>query len=216
ELQSSTFQIINVNGNGERGFAFWTLENGRVRELNSTNTSTYSTLRRNLGPVIWLGDSTLSPKVGRFHKWEEVEHDASTNTTNVKGYSIDIFKAIIKALPYNVDYEFIPFAKPNGESVVFPLDFVVYLNKGAHIVLEMMKLIFYFDKILMLWLEIQLTNYIDFTLPYTESGVTMVVPIKENDRKNAWVFLKPLTWELWITSGVFLVFIGFVVWALEH
>ena len=35
----------------------------------------------------------------------------------VTGYSIDIFKAVMKALPYNVDYEFIPFAKPNGESV---------------------------------------------------------------------------------------------------
>ncbi|KAK7843008.1 glutamate receptor 2.2 [Quercus suber] len=60
------------------------------------------------------------------------------------------------------------------------------------------------------------TNYIDFTLPYTESGVTMVVPIKDNERKNAWVFLKPLTWDLWITSGLFFVFIGFVVWVLEH
>ena len=60
------------------------------------------------------------------------------------------------------------------------------------------------------------TNYIDFTLPYTESGVTMVVPIKDNDRNNAWVFLKPLTWDLWITSGIFFVLIGFVVWVLEH
>ena len=44
----------------------------------------------------------------------------------------------------------------------------------------------------------------------------MVVPIKEDERKNAWVFLKPLTWNLWITTGIFFVFIGFVVWVLEH
>ena len=60
------------------------------------------------------------------------------------------------------------------------------------------------------------TNYIDFTLPYIEFGVTMVVPIKDNERKNAWVFLKPLTWDLWITIGIFFVFIGFVAWVLEH
>ena len=62
QLQSSTFQIINVNSNGERGVAFWTLKNGLVRELNSTNTSTYSTSRRNLGPVIWPSDSSFVPK----------------------------------------------------------------------------------------------------------------------------------------------------------
>jgi ionotropic glutamate receptor len=28
--------------------------------------------------------------------------------------------------------------------------------------------------------------------------------------------LKPLTWDLWMTSGCFFVFIGFVVWVLEH
>ena len=57
--------------------------------------------------------------------------------------------------------------------------------------------------------------YVDFTLPYTESGVSMIVPIRDS-KKNAWVFLKPLTWDLWVTSGCFFVFIGFVVWVLEH
>ena len=58
--------------------------------------------------------------------------------------------------------------------------------------------------------------YVDFTLPYTESGVAMVVPYKDNKTKNAWVFLKPLTWNLWLTTGCFFVFIEVVVWILEH
>ncbi|KAM3711227.1 hypothetical protein ACJW31_01G091900 [Castanea mollissima] len=222
QLQSSTFQIINVNGNGERGVAFWTPENGLVRELNSTNSSTNSTSRRNLGPVIWPGDSSSIPKgweiptngkklrVGvpvkdGFFEFVKVEHDASTNTPNVKGYSIDIFKAVMKALPYNVDYEFIPFAKPNGESAGTYNDMVYQVYLGNFDALAADTTII-----------ANRTNYIDFTLPYTESGVTMVVPIKDNERNNAWVFLKPLTWDLWITSGIFFVFIGFVVWVLEH
>jgi ionotropic glutamate receptor len=60
------------------------------------------------------------------------------------------------------------------------------------------------------------SNFVDFTLPYTESGVSMVVPVKDSRTKNTWVFLKPLTWDLWMTSGCFFVFIGFVVWVLEH
>jgi len=58
--------------------------------------------------------------------------------------------------------------------------------------------------------------YIDYTLPFTESGVSMIVPIADNNSKNAWVFMKPLTRDLWLTSFLFFVFIGFVVWVLEH
>lgn len=58
--------------------------------------------------------------------------------------------------------------------------------------------------------------YVDFSMPYTESGIVMVVPTVDNRSKNAWAFLKPLTWDLWLTISCFLVFIGFVVWVLEH
>lgn len=57
--------------------------------------------------------------------------------------------------------------------------------------------------------------YVDFTLPYTESGVTLVVLVKENKNK-AWIFLKPIRWEVWLTAGAAFVFTGMVVWALEH
>lgn len=60
------------------------------------------------------------------------------------------------------------------------------------------------------------SQYVEFSLPYTESGVSMVVPYQGNTNKNAWVFLKPLTWDLWLTTGCFFIFIGLVVWILEH
>lgn len=60
------------------------------------------------------------------------------------------------------------------------------------------------------------TSYVDFTLPYSESGVSMVVKIKDDNKKNMWIFLKPLSWELWLTTGGAFVVTGFVVWILEH
>lgn len=45
-----------------------------------------------------------------------VAHDPDTNTTRFTGYSIDVFEAVVQALPYALPYELIPFAKPNGES----------------------------------------------------------------------------------------------------
>ena len=58
--------------------------------------------------------------------------------------------------------------------------------------------------------------YADFTLPYSESSVSMVVLFRDNKNKKAWLFLKPLTLDLWLTSAFFFAFIGLVVWILEH
>ena len=60
------------------------------------------------------------------------------------------------------------------------------------------------------------SEHVDFTVPYTESGVAILVPIRANEGKNAWIFMKPLTTGLWLTIGTFFVYTGFVVWVLEH
>ncbi|ONI33251.1 hypothetical protein PRUPE_1G412700 [Prunus persica] len=223
QLQSSTFQVVNVNDNGERGIGYWTPQNGLVRNIISTrNTNRYSTSNASLGPIIWPGDTTLAPrgwqirpngtikvlvpvKVG-FEEFVTVRHDSSTNTTKVTGYCIEVFDAVIKALPYPVPYEFYPFAKPNGKIAGRYNDLVNQVSLGN-----------YDAAVGDITIRANRSLYVDFTLPFTESGISMVVPIKgKHDAKSTWVFLKPLTWDLWVTSGCFCIFIGFVVWFLEH
>ncbi|KAK3018304.1 hypothetical protein RJ639_002922, partial [Escallonia herrerae] len=58
--------------------------------------------------------------------------------------------------------------------------------------------------------------YVDFTLPYAEGGVSMVVPVSYEDFNNKWTFLKPLRSDLWLTSIGFFILTGFAVWVLEH
>ena len=55
--------------------------------------------------------------------------------------------------------------------------------------------------------------YVDFTIPYTDIGVGMVVP---NKNKNMWIFLKPLSVDLWITTAAFFILTGIIVWIIEH
>jgi hypothetical protein len=43
-----------------------------------------------------------------------VTKDPSSNTTKVTGYCIDVFDAVVKALPYALPYEYIPHAMPAG------------------------------------------------------------------------------------------------------
>ncbi|XP_034928287.2 glutamate receptor 2.8 [Populus alba] len=212
QLQSSAFQIINVNGNGGREIGFWTSTKGIVKTLNSTNNMT----------VIWPGDTTSVPRgweiptngkklrIGvpvkhGFSEFVKVTIDPSSNTKTVAGYSIDVFDSVVKALPYALPYEYIPFAKPDGEPAGTYNDLIyqVYLKKFDAVVGDTTII---FNR----------SQYVDFTLPYTESGVSMIVPIVDSNSKNAWVFLRPLTWDLWVTSFCFFIFVGFVIWVLEH
>ncbi|CAL2276590.1 unnamed protein product [Prunus armeniaca] len=209
QLQSSTFQVINMNDNGERGVGFWTPQNGLVRKLNWNNTSTYSTSNANLGPIIWPGETMSTPKgwdipAGSnlrvlvpvkmlFKEFVNVTYGPSSHTTTVAGYCIEVFEAVMKTLPYAVSYQFIPFATPNGESAGTYDELVnqVFLGKYDVAVGDIS-------------IRANRALYVDFTLPYTESGMSMIVPIKDNNNpRNTWVFLKPLTWDLWVTSGCF-------------
>ncbi|KAA8515179.1 hypothetical protein F0562_018358 [Nyssa sinensis] len=55
---------------------------------------------------------------------------------------------------------------------------------------------------------------VDFTVPFIESGLSMVVPVKQTPK--AWMFLMPFTVEMWGATGVILMYTMFIVWFLEH
>ncbi|XP_050126578.1 glutamate receptor 2.8-like [Malus sylvestris] len=224
QLQSSTFKIVNLNRYEVKTIAFWTPESGMVETLNSTNTSTpsFSRMFNFEDKIKWPGDPLFVPrgweiptkgkklKIGvpvklAFTEFVKVTKDSSTNKTDVTGFSIDVFKAAVELLPYDLHFELIPFAKPDGTSAGTYNDLVyeVYLQKFDAVVGD-------------ITIRANRSLYADFTMPYTESGVVMVVPITDTRSKSPWVFLKPLTWDLWLTTFCFFIFIGFVIWVLEH
>jgi ionotropic glutamate receptor len=59
------------------------------------------------------------------------------------------------------------------------------------------------------------SSYADFSLPYTESGVAMVVPVRKRINTTTWIFLKPLTFGMWSASIILFIYTGVVVWLLE-
>ncbi|KAL6196320.1 hypothetical protein ACLB2K_031935 [Fragaria x ananassa] len=224
QLQLSTFRIVNVNGYGARVVGYWKPKNGGlVKKLNLTNVCNSSAFKCDaLGPIIWPGESSSVPKgweipengtklrIGvpmkdGFTEFVKVTIDLSTNTSDVTGFSIDVFEAIVGKLPYALPYELIPYAYPNGTSIGTYNDLIyqVYLGNFDAVVGDAT-------------IRANRTLFVDFAMPYTESGVVMVVPIIDSRIKNAWVFLKPLTWDLWMTTLCFFIFIGFVIWVLEH
>ncbi|KAF4378907.1 hypothetical protein F8388_021994 [Cannabis sativa] len=41
-------------------------------------------------------------------------------------------------------------------------------------------------------------EYAEFTLPYTQSGLVMIVPVRSKTSNRAWLFLKPFTMSMWL------------------
>nr|DAD32566.1 TPA_asm: hypothetical protein HUJ06_011417 [Nelumbo nucifera] len=222
QLQASVFEIFNVVCKGERMIGFWTPANGISRELNGTSKRMCLNSMDALRTIIWPGDSTTIPKgwviptngnklrVGipvtrGFTEFVKVDFDPCTNKTTVSGFSIDVFNAVMEALPFAVPYVFVPFMTSNGRSAgsYDELLYQIYLQEFDAVVGDVTIIA-------------NRSLYVDFTLPYTESGVAMVMPIKDDHRKNAWIFFKPLTWDLWLTICLAFIFTGIVVWVLEH
>ncbi|KAI3814872.1 hypothetical protein L1987_14519 [Smallanthus sonchifolius] len=215
QLQSSVYEIVNIIGKGEKPIGFWSPENGISKKLNNQT--------KDLKAVIWPGDSQVIPKgweiptsnenmlrvgvpaKGGFVQFIDANTDPQTKQVVVTGFCVDVFDAVIGALPYAVKHEFIPFVTPDGKKPAGSYNDLIYnLSAGKYDAVA--------GDITIL---ANRSDYVDFTLPYTEAGVSLIVPIKD-ERKSAWIFMKPLEKELWITTGAFFLYTGLVVWILEH
>jgi ABC-type amino acid transport substrate-binding protein len=59
-------------------------------------------------------------------------------------------------------------------------------------------------------------NGSDFTVPYTQSGVAMLVLANDEPNTILCTFAKPLSGELWFASLAFFVYTGFVLCVIER
>ncbi|KAL5698828.1 hypothetical protein ACHQM5_029813 [Ranunculus cassubicifolius] len=202
QLQPVAFQIINVVGRGERDIGFWVPKVGISRHPNRTT-------RPYLRPVVWPGGSTTVPKGWMFladGKKLKIGYylmndfsdfvNVSSDGTLVTGYCIDVFKAVVKALPYVLNYEFVSFRDFRKDGIYTDLkdydivvgDITVTANRSV---------------------------VVDFSIPYTRGGVTMLVPIKYNKIKNLHIVFEAFSWKRWpLQCGLFILI--FVIWYLKH
>ncbi|KAK9911411.1 hypothetical protein M0R45_035322 [Rubus argutus] len=175
-ISSETFEIVNVIGKGEiKRIGLWPCKEGEKTRKESPQQQLLHNRRKfastiDLERIIWPGGSkrelstneTLKLRIGvpvrlGFKELVCVDHNLETNTTHVTGFSIEVFKAAVEALPYEVQYEFIPYEDGNGNPAGTYNDLVyqVYLKKFDAVV----------GDITITWNRSQ---YVDFTVPYTE------------------------------------------------
>ncbi|KAL6215672.1 hypothetical protein ACLB2K_015100 [Fragaria x ananassa] len=139
-----------------------------------------------------------------FTELVKVSIDPKTGTTEVTGFIVDILKAVVEGLPHAPPYELIPFAKPDGTSsgTETELCYQVYMGNYDAVVGDVI-------------INANTSRYTDFSMPFADANLGMVVPAIDMKRKSAWTFLKPWSWDLWLGTSCFCLFIGFVVCLLQ-
>lgn len=141
QLQPSAFEIVNVIGKGDNGVGFWTEKYGISKELKSDDhKGVYSTEKNNLRGILWPGQTSELPngwiptsrnkvfletnrnklRVGipigsGENQFINFEKDEETNAVAVSGFTIEVFEEVMRAMPYVIQFVYVPFVTRNGE-----------------------------------------------------------------------------------------------------
>ncbi|KAL5989536.1 hypothetical protein ACLOJK_010428 [Asimina triloba] len=131
-------------------------------------------------------------------KFVSVKCNDTRNETCFSGHAIKVFRMVWKNLNNSsIDYEFIPY-KGNGS-----YDSLIEQVKDKRF-----DLVVGDTSILSRRCE-----YVEFSRPYTEVGMRMVVAEQREGR--AWIIVKPFTAALWGVAGVVFLYNALIVWSIE-
>ncbi|KAG5235035.1 glutamate receptor [Salix suchowensis] len=212
-----TLRVVNVAGKKYEELDFWLpncgfsdtlyVEEDKGRCRNSDGGETSGGLS---GPVIWPGDLTgrdpkgwampsaekplkiVVPKKTSYDKFVTFR----TGEERPVGFCIDLFDEVVSRLNYSIPPVFVRF---DG---LYP-DLVqgVY-NKTYDAAIGDITILS------------ERAELVEFTQPYAESGLSMIVPLKTED--TTWLFLKPFGLDMWIVSGALVIYTMLTIWFLEH
>ncbi|KAF8408998.1 hypothetical protein HHK36_005069 [Tetracentron sinense] len=208
------FEIVNVVGKSYRELGFWVDGLGFSKNINKGEA--YNTSMGILGQVFWPGGPWSVPrgwdlptienrplKIGvpaktTFNQFVKVKYERSGGEPSITGFSIDVFKATVDRLPYHLSYQFVPY-----EGTYDALVQQISLKTIDSVVGDTS-------------IVANRCQYAEFSQPYSQSGLQMVV-LEESKRLNkAWLFMKPFTNAMWgYTLGIN-TYNGFVVWLIER
>ncbi|KAI7730978.1 hypothetical protein M8C21_006827 [Ambrosia artemisiifolia] len=214
EKLSELFQLVNIIGKSYKDLGFWSTGSGFSDSLGLEGQHSIRQLAINWrGDLIrripkgWAMPSNAKkmrigvPDATSFDRFVKVEWIASTNETKYSGFCIEVFESVVSVLEekygYTLPYEFINHTGSYDDMV----DKVYYKKYDAVV-----------GDVTILYNR---SRYVEFTQPFIESGLSMVVPVK-SDTQQAWKFMKPFTVEMWLATLSILLYTMFVVWFMEH
>ncbi|XP_047956436.1 glutamate receptor 2.9-like isoform X2 [Salvia hispanica] len=199
--QNPVFHIVNVIGKSYREVAVWSPELGISGD-------------RGLSSIFWPGGERTVPRGwslgsrerplrigvparGAFNQFVKVMYDTGRNSARITGFSIEVFEAAVKKLPYDLHYVLVPYYGSYDEMVA------QVHNKSLDAAVG--------DT------EIMADRYVyaEFSQPYIESGLVMVVTAKPGLKDSKFIAVYPFTKMMWLKLAAISTATGFVIWFSE-
>lgn len=221
DLIRSGFEIVNMVGQELRVVGYWSNATQLSGSKPSSSLSASSDSLVSVDAphtsfqVIWPGNVTETPRgwvlpkngrplkiaVPKKNDFKQFVSWSGNSSNSFSGFCIDVFQRAVKYLPYSVTYTFVSFGHigtPVYDDMIEQLADKVYDAVVGDVTITTKRM-----------------EKVDFSQPYTESGLVVVVPVR-NMHSNEWAFLRPFSTRMWFTTLGFFVFTGLVVWMLEH
>ncbi|XP_060199436.1 glutamate receptor 2.9-like [Lycium barbarum] len=217
-FQKPTFRIINVIGKSYREVSFWSPKVGFSEdfvEYNGVKLRIGNGLGGALESILWPGGKQTVPKGwtigglekplkigvparGAFNQFVTVNFNQERNETLIGGFSVHVFEAAVRQLPYYLPYVLVPFYGTYDEMVVGVSNKSLDAAVGDT---EIMP-----DRY----------EHAEFSQPYIDSGLVMVVTERPILKKTHFIVIKAFKLKLWILLAVMSMSTGVVIWLNEY
>ncbi|KAJ8761543.1 hypothetical protein K2173_001678 [Erythroxylum novogranatense] len=210
QLSHAPMVIVNVVGKKYKELGFWLPNNGFSDTLTALKGRETLRSEDGSGPVIWPGNlRERDPKGWAMPNEKEPMKIIVPSRTSFEkfvsfpsggkrpvGFCIELFYEVLKILNYSLPHQFEPHDGPYDEMIQYVYEKQYDAAVGDITILA------------------ERTKYVEFTQPYLESGLSMIVPAEPDD--SMWLFVKPFKLKLWITTGAIFIYTSIVVWFLER
>ncbi|KAK6792761.1 hypothetical protein RDI58_011842 [Solanum bulbocastanum] len=216
--QKPTFRIINVIGKSYREVSFWSTEFGFSEDLveyNGMKLKNGNGLEGDLGSILWPGGKQTVPKGwtiggldkplrigvparGAFNQFVKIKFNQERNETLIDGFSVHVFEAAVRQLPYYLPYVLVPFYGNYDEMVEGVSNKSLDAAVGDTEILP--------DRY----------ELAEFSQPYIDSGLVMVVTERPRLKKTHFIVIKAFKLKLWILLAVMSMSTGVVIWLNEY
>nr|XP_009796675.1 PREDICTED: glutamate receptor 2.9-like isoform X2 [Nicotiana sylvestris] len=176
-FQKPIFKIINVIGKSYREVSFWSPEFGFFNDLveyNGMKLKIGNGLGGDLESILWPGGQQKVPKgwtigglekplkigvpaKGAFNQFVTVNFNQERNETIIGGFSVHVFEAVVRQLPYYLPYVLVPFYGTYDEMVVG------VSNKAFKLKLWILLAVMSMSTGVVIWLNEYVNNNPDFS-----------------------------------------------------
>ncbi|CAI5501299.1 unnamed protein product, partial [Closterium sp. Naga37s-1] len=125
---------------------------------------------------------------------------AAQGNDRFTGFCLDLFRAAVARLPYELSYEFLQFGEGDATPSYTEMVYAVANNTYDGAIGDIAVLNFR-------------SEAVDFTVPIQQSGLSLVSYVAPND--NPWISYRPFSWQMWLLLACLIVFSGLVLCFLE-